>query len=111
MTKLANLSNCAKFALDKVVCNGVATAALDLYAALVEYLRSAFCFDVTVLLQIVAILSLICWLQCWLNEIFNFIVKLPKIIKNIFRGKLDLCILDDHDDHELTAAELAAFCR
>jgi hypothetical protein len=100
MTKLANLSKCAKLALDKVVCQGVAAAALDLYAALVDYLRMALCFDVSVLFQIIAVLAIICWIQNWLIEIYYFIVKLPKILKNIFCGKFDLCILEDHSDHD-----------
>ena len=100
MTKLANLSSCAKSALDKVVCQGVAAAALDLYAALVDYLRMALCFDVSVVFQIIAVLAITCWIQNWLIEIYYFIVKLPRILKNIFCGKFDLCILEDHDDHD-----------
>ena len=100
MPNLCNAATCAKLALDKVVCEAVAAAALNFYAQIVDFLRNTLCFDFSIFFQIVAFLAVICWVQNWLSEIINFICKIPTVIKNLFCGKFNLCLLDcDRSEH------------
>ena len=107
MPNLCNAAACAKLALDKVVCDAVASAALDFYTQVVEFLRNTLCIDLTKFFQLIAILAVICWVQSWLIEIIHFIYRIPKVLKNLFTGKFNLCLLDcdgseDHSDKSKT---------
>lgn len=94
MSNLCNAANCAKIALDKVVCDAVASASLNFYAQIVEFLRNNFCFDLTMFFQVIAFLAVICWIQNWLIEIIKFICRIPRIIKHFFCGNFNLCFLN-----------------
>ena len=94
MSSLSNTTKCAKLTLDKIVCEAISSSVLSYYCQFVNYLRNTLNFDITIFFQVIAILSIICWVQNWLLEIIKFICKIPKIIKNILCGKFNLCILD-----------------
>lgn len=94
MSNLCNASACAKLALNKVVCDTVASAALDYYAQIVDFLRNTLCIDINKFFQVIAFLTIICWIQNWLLEIVKFICKIPKVLKNIFCGKFNLCLFN-----------------
>lgn len=94
MTNLCNAATCAKIALDKVVCDAIASAALNFYSQIVEFLRVTMCVDVTMFFQLIALLAVLCWVQNWLMEMIHFICRIPKVIKNIFHGKFSLCLLN-----------------
>jgi len=85
----------AKKALAELVNNVVSSAALSHYAHIVELIRCHLWIDINVLFSYIALLVVICWVGQWLHEIINFIfVKLPKFIKNLFCGKINLCLLN-----------------
>jgi hypothetical protein len=94
MPNLCNAAACAKLALDKVVCDAVSNAALNFYTQVVEFLRNTLCIDLTVFFQLIAMLAVICWIQNWLIEIIHFICRIPKVLKNLFCGNFNLCLLD-----------------
>lgn len=94
MPNLCNAAACAKLALDKVVCEAVSSAALDFYAQIIEFLRNTLCIDIAVFFQLIALLAVVCFIQNWLLEIIGFICRIPKILKNLFCGKFNLCLLD-----------------
>lgn len=94
MSNLCNAAACAKVALDKVVCEAVTASALDFYVKIVEFLRNTICFDLTLFFQLIALLVIICWIQNWFIEIMHFICKIPKVLKNLFCGKFNLCLLN-----------------
>ena len=94
MSNLCNVATCAKVVLDKVVCDAVASASLNFYAQIVDFLRNTLCIDITIFFQVIAILAVICWIQTWLLEIIQFLCKIPTVIKNLFCGKFNLCLLD-----------------
>lgn len=94
MSNLCNVASCAKLALDKVVCDAVSSAILNFYSQIIEFLRNTLCFDITIFFQVIAVLALICWIQSWLLEIIKFICRIPKIIKKLFCGNFNLCVLD-----------------
>lgn len=98
MSNLCNAASCAKVALDKIVCDAIASSALDYYAQVVELLRSTVGIDITAFFQLVAFLAVLCWVQKWLVEIFNLVCRLPKVIKNIFCGKFNICLLECDDE-------------
>jgi hypothetical protein len=100
MSNLCNAAACAKIALDKVVCDAVASAALDFYAKAVEFLRSHLCIDLNVFFQLIAVLAVICWIQNWLLEIIKFVCKIPKVIKELFCGNFNFCLLDCDESHQ-----------
>lgn len=103
MSNLCNAATCAKLALDKVVCEAVSAAALNLYAQIVDFLRNTLCFDLTVFFKVVALLAIICWIQNWLLDIIKFICNIPRVIKNLFCGKFNLCVFNceqpEHSEH------------
>lgn len=103
MPNLCNAATCAKFALNKAVCDAVASAALNFYSQIVEFIRNTLCFDISILFQVIAVLAVICWVQEWLLEIIKFICKIPKIIKNLFCGKFNLCLLDCDSEHSTSS--------
>lgn len=94
MTNLCIAATCAKVALDKIVCDAIATSALDYYAQVVELLRSTVGIDINTFFQLVAFLAVLCWVQKWFVEIIALVCRLPKVIKNIFCGKFNLCLLE-----------------
>lgn len=94
MPNLCNAAACAKLALDKVVCEAVSSAALNFYSQVVEFLRNNLCVDLTVFFQLIALLAVICWVQNWLIEIIRFICNIPKVLKRLFCGNFNLCLLD-----------------
>jgi hypothetical protein len=94
MPNLCNAATCAKLALDKVICDAVATAALNFYTQIVSFLRDTICLDLTMFFQVIALLAVICWIQNWLIEVVKFICHIPRVIKNLFCGKFNLCLLD-----------------
>ena len=94
MPNLCNAATCAKLALDKVVCEAVAAAALNFYAQIVDFLRNTLCFDFAIFFKVIAFLAVVCWVQNWLLEIIKFICNIPRVIKNLFCGKFNLCVLD-----------------
>ena len=94
MPNLCNAATCAKLALDKVVCEAVAAAALNFYAQIVDFLRNTLCFDFAIFFKVIAFLAVVCWVQNWLLEIIKFICNIPRVIKNLFCGKFNLCLLD-----------------
>mgnify|MGYP000196212810 CR=1 FL=1 len=94
MSKLCDAANCARVALDKVVCDAVAVSALDFYAQVVQFIKDNTGLDVAVIFQAIAALAVLCWVQEWLLEIIRFLCRVPRFIKNLFCGKINLCILN-----------------
>lgn len=94
MPNLCNAAACAKLALDKIVCEAVSSSALDFYTQVVEFLRNTLCIDLTMFFQLIAMLAVICWVQNWLIEIIHFVCRIPRVLKNLFCGKFNLCLLD-----------------
>ena len=94
MSNLCNAAACAKNALDKVVCEAVSSATLNIYAQIVDFFRNTLSIDFTLLFQLIALLSVICWIQTWLVEIINLICKIPKFIKHLLCGKINFCLLN-----------------
>lgn len=100
MSNLCNAATCAKLALDKVVCDAVASAVLNFYAQIVDFLRNTVNIDFSLFFKVIALLAVICWIQKWLLEIIKFICKIPKILKKFFCGKFNLCLLDCNSDSD-----------
>lgn len=94
MSNLCAAADCAKNALNKVVCEAVAVAALDFYAQVVEFIKQQTGVDPLIVFQAIAALAVLCWIQEWILELINLIAKVPRFIKNLFCGKLDLCLLN-----------------
>lgn len=104
--KICALASCATNAIDKAVCAIVSASALEQYAQLVEFIKTNTCFDINRFFSLIALLALLCWLSDWLHEIVRFVCHtIPKFFKNLFCGKVSLCLLDceshseHHDEH------------
>ena len=97
MSPICVAADCAKVVLDKLVCEAVAASTLSFFAKIVDYLKNTLCFDINVLFEAIAILAVLCWIQSWVTEIIRFLLKIPKIIKNLFCGKFSLCLFDECD--------------
>lgn len=94
MSNLCNVSVCAKNALDKMVCDVVSSCALDFYACIIEFMRNTCYVDLNLFFKVIALLSVMCWIQVWLMEMIKFVCKIPKFIKKIFCGKFNFCFLN-----------------
>lgn len=93
--KICQLARCATNALDKSVCAVVSVAALEQYSYVVGLIKQFTCIDINKFFGYIALLALLCWVSQWLADIINFICKtIPKFFKNLFCGKLSLCLLD-----------------
>jgi len=93
MSKLCDADACVKLTLNKMVCETVSSCALDIYAYIVEFLRNTFCIDLNLFFKVIALLSVICWVQLWIVEMIKFVCKIPKIIKKMLCGKFNFCLL------------------
>lgn len=94
MSNLCAAADCAKNALNKVVCEAVAVAALDFYAQVVEFIKQQTGVDPLIVFQAIAALAVLCWIQEWILELIDLVTIFPRFIKNLFCGKLDLCLLN-----------------
>ena len=94
MPKICDAAACAKFALDKAVCDAVGIAAVNFYTVVKDYIRETTCIDLSIIVKAIAVLSLVCWIQNWLVELVKAIIAIPKFVKNLFCGRFSLCVFD-----------------
>ena len=102
MSNFCSVVKCAQLALDNLVCETISCTTLNIYANLVELIRSHTNFPIDIFFKIIAILVIICWIQKWLQYIIQFLFKIPKIIKKIYCGKFKLCLFNECNSNILS---------
>ena len=112
-SNLCFAANCAKNALNEAVCATVSSAALNQWANIIELIKCYTGLDINTLFEIIAILTVLCFLSRWLLEVVHFVTNtIPKVIRNVCRGKLSFCILDcDNEEpkHSSKSAKSSSF--
>ena len=99
---------CAKKSLDETICSIVSASALSQYAMIVKHIKDATHFDLDAIFELIALLSVICFLGNLLQEIIRFIThSVPKFFKRLLKGKFSFCLFncDGKDESESHKSE------
>ena len=88
---------CAKKSLCNTVCSIISASALSQYVMIVKYIKNSTNIDLDVIFELIALLSVICFLGIWLHEIIKFIACIPKFFKRLLHGKFPFCLTNCDD--------------
>ena len=94
---------CAKKSLDEAICSIISASALSQYATIVKHIKDATSFDLDAIFELIALLSVICFVGNWIQEIIRFIThSVPKFVKRLLHGKFSFCLTncDGNDESE-----------